>query len=50
VTKPNGSKVEIHLDSSFAAFQGPGAPGSPRGAPTRSGSGAGAAPPGGYGG
>ncbi|MBV9335364.1 MAG: hypothetical protein JO243_05655, partial [Solirubrobacterales bacterium] len=36
VTKSDGSKVEIHLDSSFNAFQG----GGPHGAP----------PAGGYGG
>ncbi len=27
VTKSNGSKVEVHLDSSFKAIQGPGGPG-----------------------
>jgi hypothetical protein len=28
VTKSGGSKIEIHLDSSFNAQQGPGGPGS----------------------
>ena len=27
VTKPDGSTVEVHLDSSYNAFQGPGGPG-----------------------
>jgi outer membrane lipoprotein SlyB len=29
VTKSDGSTVEVHLDSSFNAFQGPGGPGGP---------------------
>jgi hypothetical protein len=29
VTKPDGSKVEVHLDSSFAVAQGPRGPGGP---------------------
>jgi hypothetical protein len=29
VTKADGSTVEVHLDSSFNAFQGPGGPGGP---------------------
>jgi hypothetical protein len=29
VTKPDGSKVEIHLDSSYHAFQGRGGQGGP---------------------
>jgi hypothetical protein len=29
VTKSDGSKVEIHLDSSFGALQGPGGHGAP---------------------
>jgi hypothetical protein len=36
VTKSDGSKVEVHLDSSYHVFQGPGGPGGP--------------PPGSYGG
>jgi hypothetical protein len=46
VTKSNGSKTEIHLDSSFNAVQGgpgggncPGGPGGPMGPPGGSGSG-----------
>jgi hypothetical protein len=31
VTKSDGSKVEVHLDSSFAVQQGPGGPGGPGG-------------------
>ncbi|HEY2655678.1 MAG TPA: hypothetical protein VGI55_07805 [Solirubrobacteraceae bacterium] len=31
VTKSNGSKVEIHLNSSFSVQQGPGGPGGPGG-------------------
>jgi nicotinic acid phosphoribosyltransferase len=41
VTKSNGSKVEVHLDSSFNAFQGPGGHGGPP---------PGGPPPGNYGG
>ena len=33
VTRLNGSKVEVHLDSSFRAMQGPGGPGAPPSAP-----------------
>jgi hypothetical protein len=33
VTKSDGSKVEVHLDSSFNAFAGPGRPGGPGGGP-----------------
>jgi hypothetical protein len=29
VTRSDGSTVEVHLDSSFNAFQGPGGPGGP---------------------
>ena len=29
VTKPDGSKSEVHLDSSFNAFHGPGGHGGP---------------------
>jgi hypothetical protein len=32
VTKPDGSTVEVHHDSSFTAFQGPGGPGGPHAA------------------
>ena len=32
VTKADGSKVEVHLDSSFNVMQGPGGPGGPQGA------------------
>ena len=31
VTKSDGTKVEVHLDSSFTAMQGPGGPGGPGG-------------------
>ena len=31
VTKSDGSKVEVHLDSSLQAFHGPGGPGGPGG-------------------
>jgi hypothetical protein len=31
VTKSNGEKVEVHLDSSFNVVQGPGGPGGPAG-------------------
>ena len=34
VTKADGSTVEVHLDSSFNAFQGPGGPGGPPAAGT----------------
>jgi hypothetical protein len=34
VTKADGSTVEVHLDSSFNAFQGPGGPGVPPAAGT----------------
>jgi hypothetical protein len=37
VTRSDGSTVEVHLDSSFNAFQGPGGPGGP---PPAAGSGA----------
>ena len=58
VTKANGTKVEVHLDSSFKAFQGPGGPGGPAGSggprgpggPDGAAGAAGAAGPGGYGG
>ena len=50
VTKPDGSKVEVHLDSSFTVFQGPGGPGRPGGARGAPGNGAAGAPPMGYGG
>jgi hypothetical protein len=44
VTKSDGSKVEIHLDSAFNALQGPGGPGGAgyggSGAPGTGGSGA----------
>jgi hypothetical protein len=33
VTKPDGSTVEVHLDSSFAVMQGPGGPGGQGGPP-----------------
>lgn len=46
VTKADGSKVEVHLDSAFNAVQAPGGPGGPG---SRLGSPRGA-PPGGYGG
>ncbi|HWF73567.1 MAG TPA: hypothetical protein VG186_09495 [Solirubrobacteraceae bacterium] len=42
VTKADGSKVEVHLDSSFSALQGAGGPGGSRGH--------GGPPPAGYGG
>ncbi|HWD76050.1 MAG TPA: hypothetical protein VG371_12985 [Solirubrobacteraceae bacterium] len=33
VTKPDGTKVEVHLDSSYKVMQGPGGPGGPGGPP-----------------
>src|SRR5436309_487936 len=36
VTKPDGIKVEVHLDSSFNAFQGHGGPRGPGGRPPAS--------------
>jgi hypothetical protein len=49
VTKADGTKVEVHLDSSFNAFAGPGGPGRPgRGAsgpPGSAGSGSSNGPP-----
>jgi hypothetical protein len=47
VTKSDGSKVEIHLDSSFKALQRPCEPGAPPpGAPPPGAAPSGAAPPG----
>ncbi len=43
VTKSDGSKVEVHLDSSFRVFQGPG--GGHGGRPPAGGSGYGGPPP-----
>jgi hypothetical protein len=42
VTKSDGSKVEVHLDSSYRAFQGPGGGAGPggTGGPSRGGQGA----------
>ena len=46
VTKSNGSKVEVHLDSSFNVVEGPRG----RGGPAGPGAGQAGAPPAGYGG
>jgi len=46
VTKADGSKVEVHLDSSFDAMAGPRGPGGPGGAPAGYPSGAPAGAPG----
>jgi hypothetical protein len=48
VTKPDGSKVEIHLDSSFAVMKAPAGGHGPDGRP--GGSPPGGPPPSGYGG
>ena len=47
VTKSDGTKVEVHLDSSYNVMHGPGGPGGPGGQPP---GGAGGQPPGGAGG
>src|SRR5207249_7296059 len=41
VTKSDGTKVEVHLDSSFNAMRGPGGQAGPPGSASGSGSGAG---------